>query len=131
MPPSPSRQVAIGTIAGVIALGTLAFSATLVQAPGLGAPIQIAQLSVIAITVGVVSLPLVWWDNRIGYALAVLDGSAVVLGVLLYVFGAFGPPRVAPGAYLFLVLGAILVVVTGLAWRGRSADRPGSGRSAP
>lgn len=101
-------------------MGVLAFLATLFQTPGLEGPVEIAPIAVVTVVFGVTAVPLVWWDDAVGYAAAVLSGAAAVVGIALYLAGAFGPTRIAPAAYLFALLGAVLVLTTVVAWRERS-----------
>jgi hypothetical protein len=61
-------------------------------------------------------------ERALGYAVAAIAGVAAALGVALYLAGAFGPTRVAPAAYLFALLGAVLVITTVVAWRDRVAS---------
>ena len=121
--PGPRRQVAVALLVGTVAMGSMAFLATLFQTPGLEGPVQIAPIAVVVTVLSVTALPLVGWDNRLGYALAVLAGIAAVGGIALYLAGAFGPTRTAPAAYLFALLGAALVVATVAAWRERPPGR--------
>jgi hypothetical protein len=102
-------------------MGVLAFIATLSQTPGLEGPVEIGPIAVVVTVLGVTALPLIWWDDVVGYAAAILAGCAAVVGIALYLTGAFGPTRVAPAAYLFALLGAVLVITTVVAWRHRAA----------
>lgn len=110
----------------MISTGVLAFFATLFQTPGLEGPVQVAPIAVVVTVLGLTALPLVWWDDALGYLAATLAGGSAVFGIALYLAGAFGPTRVAPAAYLFALLGLLLVVTTVVAWRNRRsrADRP-------
>lgn len=117
--PARAQRFTIAVLLGLSAMGVLAFIATLFQTPGLEAPVEIARVAVVVAVLGVTALPLVWWDDPIGYAAATLSGAAAVVGIALYLAGAFGPTRVAPAAYLFALLGAVLVVTTVVAWRNR------------
>ena len=112
-------QLAIAFLVGSAAMGSMAFLATLFQTPGLEGPVQIAPIAVVVTVLSAMALPLVRWDNPVGYAFAVLAGVAAVGGIGLYVLGAFGPTRTAPAAYLFAVLGSAVVVATVAAWRER------------
>lgn len=107
-------------------MGVLAFIATLFQTPGLEGPIEIAPIAVVVTVLGVVALPLVWWDDGLGYASAAIAGMAAVLGIALYLAGVFGPPRVAPAVYVFALLGVVLVLSTVGAWRERPLGPSGS-----
>lgn len=120
--PGRWRRLTIAVLVGLSTMAVLAFFATLFQTPGLEGPVELGPIAVVVTVLGVTALPLVWWDDAVGYATATLAGGAAVIGVALYLAGAFGPTRVAPAAYLFAVLGAILVVSTVIAWR----DRPRS-----
>lgn len=115
--PDRWHRLTIAVLLGVTSMGVLAFFATLFQTPGLEGPVQIAPIAVVTVVLGVIAVPLVWWNDAVGYAVAVLSGAAAVVGIALYLAGAFGPPRVAPAAYLFAVLGAVLVLTTVVAWR--------------
>lgn len=119
-PPRPQRFT-IAVLGGLVAMGVLAFLATLFQTPGLEGPVEIAPIAVVVTVLGVVALPLVQWDDAAGYAAAVLAGLVAMLGIALYLAGVFGPTRVAPAAYLFAGLGGLLVVVASLGWRRRAA----------
>lgn len=118
--PGPWHQLAIAVLVGSVSMGSMAFLATLLQTPGLEGPVQIAPVAVVVTVLSATALPLVRWDNPAGYALAILAGIAAVGGIALYLLGAFGPTRTAPAAYLFALLGAVLVVATVAAWRERS-----------
>lgn len=120
--PARAQRFTIAVLLGLSAMGVLAFIATLLQTPGLEAPVEIARVAVVVAVFGVTALPLVWWDDPIGYAAATLSGAAAVVGIALYLAGAFGPTRVAPAAYLFALLGAVLVVTTVVAWRNRAVS---------
>lgn len=120
--PARAQRFTIAVLLGLSAMGVLAFIATLLQTPGLEAPVEIARVAVVVAVLGVTALPLVWWDDPIGYAAATLSGAAAVVGIALYLAGAFGPTRVAPAAYLFALLGAVLVVTTVVAWRNRAVS---------
>lgn len=117
--PGRWRRLTIAILLGLSTMGVLAFFATLFQTPGLEGPVEIAPIAVVVTVVGVVALPLVWWDDPWGYGTAVVAGGAAVVGIALYLAGAFGPTRVAPAAYLFALLGAVLVFSTVVAWRNR------------
>lgn len=118
-PPGPWRRLTIAVLLGLATMGVLAFFATLFQTPGLEGPVEIGPIAVVVAVLGVTALPLVRWDDPIGYAAATLSGAAAVVGIALYLAGAFGPTRVAPAAYLFALLGAVLVVTAVVAWRER------------
>lgn len=113
------RRLTIAVLLGVASMGVLAFLATLFQTSGLQGPVQIAPIAVVTVVLGVTAVPLVWWDDPAGYVMAVLSGAAAVVGIALYLAGAFGPTRVAPAAYLFAALGAVLVLATIVSWRER------------
>jgi hypothetical protein len=117
------RRLTVALLLGVVTMGVLAFLATLFRTPGLEGPVQIAPIAVVVAVLGVTAIPLVWWADPVGYAAAVVAGATAVGGIGLYVVGAFGPPRIAPAAYLFAVLGALLVLTTVLAWRGEPSSR--------
>jgi len=117
--PGPRRQVAFALLVGSTVVGSMAFLATLFQTPGLQGPVQIAPIAVVVTVLSATALPLVRWDNPVGYAFAILAGITAVGGIGLYVLGAFGPTRTAPAAYRFAVLGAAVVVATVAAWRER------------
>lgn len=118
--PGRWKRLTIAVLIGVSTMGVLAFFATLFQTPGLEGPVEIARIAVVVTVLGVTALPLVWWDDVLGYGAAAVAGGVAVLGIALYVTGAFGPPRVAPAAYLFAALGGVLVVTTVVAWRERT-----------
>lgn len=124
-PPETWRRLTIAVLVGLATMGVLAFFATLFQTPGLEGPVEIGPIAVVVTVLGVTALPLVWWDDPIGYGAATISGAAAVVGIALYLAGVFGPTRVAPAAYLFALLGAVLVVTTVVAWRERapSPDR--------
>ena len=121
--PGPWRQLTIALLVGSTVMGSMAFLATLFQTPGLEGPVQVAPIALVVTVLSATALPLVRWDNPAGYALAVLAGAAAVGGIALYLLGAFGPTRTAPAAYLFALLGAVLVVASVAAWRERSPGR--------
>lgn len=121
--PGPWRQCAISVLVGTVAMGSMAFVATLFQTPGLEGPVQVAPIAVVVTVLSATALPLVRWDNPAGYLLAAIGGVAAVCGIALYLLGAFGPTRTAPAAYLFALVGAALVVATVAAWRERPSDR--------
>lgn len=120
------RRLTVALLVGLITMGSLAFVATLFQTPGLEGPIQIAPIAVVVTVLGAIALPLVWWNDAIGFLAAAASGGAAVVGIALYLAGVFGPTRVAPAAYLFAGLGAVLVVTTVVAWRERPAVRRGT-----
>lgn len=120
--PPRARRLTVAVLAGLVSMGFLAFLATLSQTPGLEGPVEIAPIAVLVTVLGVVALPLVRWDDVAGYAAAVLAGAGAVVGIALYVVGAFGPTRVAPAAYLFAALGAVLVLTSVTAWRNRATS---------
>ena len=124
--PGGWRQVVIAVLFGAVTIGWMAFLATLFQTPGLEGPVEIAPIAVVVTVLSSTALPLVRWDDRLGYLAAVFAGLAAVGGIALYQTGTFGPTRTAPAAYLFALVGVALVVTSVLAWR----DRP-SGRSDP
>lgn len=120
-PPRRSQRLTVALLAGTATMGALAFVATLFQTPGLEGPVELAPAFVVVTVVGVTALPLVWWGDSLGLGLSAVAGGVAVLAIALYLVGAFGPTRVAPAAYLFAVLGALLVVAAVVAWRDRSA----------
>lgn len=121
----------IAVLVGSLTIGSMAFLATLAQTPGLEGPVEIAPISVVVTVLSAAALPLVWWDNRVGYVLSVLVGLVAIAGIVLYLTGTFGPTRTAPAAYLFALLGALLVVISVVAWRAGDAEGPaGQGRAA-
>lgn len=120
--PDRWQRYTLAVLLGLVTMGVLAFLATLAQTPGLEGPVQLAPIAVVVSVLGATALPLVHWDDPVGYAAAALAGAAAVVGIALYLAGAFGPTRVAPAAYVFALLGAVLVVVALVAWRGRPAD---------
>lgn len=120
--PGKAQRLTIAVLLGVSTMAVLAFFATLFQTPGLEGPVEIARIAVMVAVLGITALPLVWWDDVLGYVTASLAGAAAVVGISLYLVGAFGPTRVAPAAYLFAVLGGLLILSTVLAWRDRSTS---------
>lgn len=127
--PGRRRQLVIAVLFGAVTIGWMAFLGTLFQTPGLEGPVEIAPISVVVTVLSSIGLPLVRWDNRLGYLAAVLAGFAAVGGIALYQIGAFGPTRTAPAAYLFALVGAALLITSVAAWRDRPSGRPGP--SAP
>lgn len=127
--PGRWRRMTVALLAGTATMGTLAFFGTLFQTPGLEGPVQIAPIAVVSTVLAVTALPLVWWGDGLGYVGAALAGGAAVVGIALYLAGVFGPTRTAPAAYLFLGLGALLVVTALVAWRERAAPGPGTSPS--
>lgn len=119
-------RLTVALLLGTTTMATLAFFATLLQPPGLEGPVEIAPVTVVVAVLGVTALPLVRWGDAWGYGTAGVAGTAAVAGMALYFTGAFGPPRPAPAAYLFLLLGSALLVSTVVAWRNRSAEDDGS-----
>lgn len=119
--PDRPRRLAVALLLATATMGTFAFVATLFQTPGLEGPVEIAPVAVVVTVLAVAALPLVRWADPIGYAAATVAGAGAVVGIGLYLAGAFGPTRVAPAAYLFALLGALLVAVSVVAWRGVSA----------
>lgn len=117
--PGRWKRLTVALLVGTSTMGVLAFIATLFQTPGLEGPVEIARIAVVVAVLGATALPLVWWDDALGYGAAALAGAAAVIGIALYLAGAFGPTRVAPAAYLFALLGGVLVVTTVVAWRER------------
>lgn len=120
--PPGRRRLTIAYLVGLATMGVLAFIVTLFQTPGLEGPIEIGRLAIVVTVLGVTAVPLVWWDDPVGYAGATISGAAAVFGIALYLDGVFGPTRVAPAAYLFAMLGALLVLRTVIAWRDRPAS---------
>lgn len=116
------RRLTIAGLAGLTTMGVLAFIATLFQTPGLEGPVEMAPIAVVVSVLGVTALPLLWWNDVVGYGLTAIAGGVAVVGIALYLVGAFGPPRVAPAAYLFAALGGLLVLGTVIAWRERSTS---------
>jgi O-antigen/teichoic acid export membrane protein len=123
------RQLVIAVLFGAVTIGWMAFLATLFQTPGLEGPVEIAPIAVVVTVLSSTALPLVRWDNRLGYLAAVLAGFAAVGGITLYQTGTFGPTRSAPAAYLFALVGAALVITSVAAWRNRPSGRPGPSAS--
>lgn len=119
--PRRAHLLTVALLLGLTVMGVLAFIATLAQTPGLEGPVELAPAFVVVAVLGTSALPLVWWDDAIGYAAATIAGGTAVGAIALYVVGSFGPPRTAPAAYLFALLGAILVALALVAWRTRPA----------
>lgn len=119
MAPPHWRQLSIANSVGLITIGTFAFIATLVQTPGLEGPVEIVPVAVVGVAFGAMALPLLWWDHPIGYAFSILAGAVAAGGMTAYHVGVFGPPRLAPAAWLFLALGFVLVGLSLAAWRER------------
>lgn len=116
----------LAVLAGSVAIGSMAFVATLFQTRGLEGPVEIAPIAVVVTVLSVVAYPLVRWDNGVGYVLALLAGGAALAGIALYLFGSFGPTRTAPAAYLFALVGLALQLSTVAAWRERSKNGTGT-----
>lgn len=125
-PPGRWRRLTIAVLVGLATMGVLAFIATLFQTPGLEGPVEAGRIAVVVTVLGAMAVPLVWWDDPVGYAGATVSGAAAVFGIALYLAGVFGQTRVAPAAYLFAVLGALLVLSTVIAWRDRLTSPGGT-----
>lgn len=120
--PARAQRITIAVLLGMSTMAVLAFFATLFQTPGLEGPVEIARIAVVVAVLGVTALPLVWWDDTLGYAAAGIAGAVAIIGIALYLAGTFGPTRVAPAAYLFAVLGGLLVL-TSVVWPGEDDRR--------
>lgn len=67
------HQISIAFLLGYIAFAFMSAFVTVHQ-PAIGPTINALPLFVIALVVGVISFPLLWWETSAGYGLTILAG---------------------------------------------------------
>lgn len=125
------RQLTVALLSGVFTMSVLVYLVTLLQAPDVSPPVRMAPIFAFVATFASIAGPLVWWENTVGYASAALAGAIAILGIALYASGVFGPASAGPGPLLYAFFGALLVVVSVVASRRRTAVEPTGGSTPP
>lgn len=113
------HQISIAFLLGYITFAFMSAFVTVHQ-PAIGPTIDALPLFVIALVVGVISLPLLWWETLAGYGLTFIAGVWALVGLWLIGSGTIGGIKAGSnpiGIPVVVLVAGILIVSTYLAWR--------------
>ena len=118
--PSSITQVAISSLLGLIVLNCVMLGALFAQvAPN--PPGRFGPYIGATIALAVLSLPLVYWRNKIGYICSVIDGFMCLMSLGPQKF--FIEPTaklLSPVIILGTILSIVIIIYSILAWREKS-----------
>ena len=100
--PSSRMQVTISSLVGLIVINCVMLGA------------------LFSIALAVLSLPLIWWRNKIGYVCSILVGLMCLISVGPHKFFLEqAAMQLAPVITLGSILTVVLIITSIMAWRGK------------
>ena len=122
--PSSILQAVISSLIGLIALNCVLLGALFAQVPP-NPPGRVGPYIGATLSLAVLSLPLIFWRNRIGYI------SSIIVGFMCLI--SMGPQKffieeaanlLSPVIILGSILSLILIISSTMAWREKDCSIP-------
>ena len=114
--PSWSIQIAVSSLAGQVLLYAVLMGSLWAQVEP-HPPARVGPFVAASLSLAVVSIPLVWWRNKIGYAISIIVGllGLVSFGPHKFFTGSAG--QIFPAIMVGTVLSVALIISSVASWR--------------
>ena len=117
--PSWNIQAAVTSLAGLIVLKCVLLGSLWAQVQP-HPPARVGPFIAASLSLAVVSIPLVWWRNKIGYITSVIVGILGLVSFGPHKFFAESAGQIFPAIVIGTVFSVVLIITTISIWRKKN-----------
>ena len=114
--PSWSIQIAISSLAGLILLKAVLLGSLWAQVQP-HPPARVGPFIAASLSLTVVSIPLVWWRNKMGYTTSIILGLLGLISFGPHKFFSESADQIFPAIIVGTVLSMVLIIFSLTSWR--------------
>ena len=114
--PSWSIQIAVSSLAGLILLKGVLLGSLWAQVQP-HPPARVGPFIAASLSLAVLSIPLVWWRNKVGYTISVIVGLLGLVSFGPHKFFAGSASQIFPAIILGTVISVSLIISSIASWR--------------
>ena len=114
-----SIQIAVSSLAGLIVLKGVLLGSLWAQVQP-HPPARVGPFIAASLSLAVVSIPLVWWRNKIGYITSVIVGILGLVSFGPHKFFAESAGQIFPAIVIGTVFSVVLIITTISSWRKKN-----------
>jgi hypothetical protein len=114
-----SIQIAVSSLAGLIVLKGLLLGSLWAQVQP-HPPARVGPFIAASLSLAVVSIPLVWWRNKVGYITSVIVGIFGLVSFGPHKFFAESAGQIFPAIIIGTVFSVVLIITTISSWRKKN-----------
>ena len=111
-----SIQIAISSLAGLILLKAVLLGSLWAQVQP-HPPARVGPFIAASLSLAVLSIPLVWWRNKIGYTISIMVGLLGLISFGPHKFFAVSASQIFPAIIVGTVLSVSLIISSISSWR--------------
>jgi hypothetical protein len=114
--PSWSIQIAVSSLAGLILLKCVLLGSLWAQVQP-HPPARVGPFIASSLSLAVLSIPLVWWRNKIGYIISIIVGLLGLVSFGPHKFFSESAGQIFPAIVVGTVLSVALIISSVASWR--------------
>jgi hypothetical protein len=114
--PSWSIQIAVSSLAGLILLQAVLLGSLWAQVQP-HPPAKVGPFIAASLSLTFVSIPLVWWRNKIGYTTSIIVGLLGLISFGPHKFFSESAVQIFPAILVGTVLSVVLIISSLASWR--------------
>jgi hypothetical protein len=114
--PSSDIQIAVSSLAGLIILKSVLLGSLWAQIQP-HPPARVGPFIATSLSLAVVSIPLFWWRNKIGYVTSMITGLLGIVSFGPHKFFAESAVQIFPAIIIGTVLSVGLIITSVTSWR--------------
>jgi hypothetical protein len=114
--PSSDIQIAISSLAGLIILKSVLLGSLWAQVQP-HPPARVGPFIATSLCLAVVTIPLFWWRNKIGYITAIIVGLLGLVSFGPHKFFTESGSQIFPAIIIGTVLSVVLIIASIISWR--------------
>ena len=114
--PGWSIQIAVSSLAGLIILKGVLLGALWAQVQP-HPPARVGPFIAASLSLAVLSIPLVWWRNKIGYIISIIVGLLGLVSFGPHKFFSESADQIFPAIIVGTVLSVVLIISSLASWR--------------
>lgn len=117
--PSSDIQIAVSSLAGLIILKSVLLGSLWAQVQP-HPPARVGPFIATSLSLAVVSIPLFWWRNKIGYITSIIVGLLGLLSFGPHKFFTESAGQIFPAIIIGTVLSVVLIITSITSWRKKN-----------
>ena len=117
--PSSDIQIAVSSLAGLIILKSVLLGSLWAQVQP-HPPARVGPFIAASLSLAVLSIPLVWWHNKIGYTISIIVGLLGLISFGPHKFFSESADQIFPAIVIGTVLSVVLIITSITSWRKKN-----------
>ena len=117
--PSSDIQIAVSSLAGLIILKSVLLGSLWAQVQP-HPPARVGPFIATSLSLAVVSMPLFWWRNKIGYITSIIVGLLGLVSFGPHKFFSESVDQIFPAIVIGTILSVVLIITSITSWRKKN-----------